>query len=96
MYKRQTYYSEITSSEQENDFAPVAGLDILVDEVRLEYWMELDGETGKGEIFPVWSFAGHTKTRYETGMEERISGQWVMLTADARDGNILQTWVQIN
>ena len=42
------------------------------------------------------SFAGHTKTRYETGMEERISGQWVMLTADARDGNILQTWVQIN
>ena len=91
-----TYYSEITSSAQENDFAPVAGLDILVDEVRLEYWMELDGETGKGEIFPVWSFAGHTKTRYETGMEERISGQWVMLTVDARDGNILQTWVQIN
>ena len=79
-----------------NQLAPVAGLDILVDEVRLEYWMELDGETGKGEIFPVWSFAGHTKTRYETGMEERISGQWVMLTADARDGNILQTWVQIN
>ena len=39
-----TYYSEITSSAQENDFAPVAGLDILVDEVRLEYWMELDGK----------------------------------------------------
>lgn len=85
-----THYEEFLDPYKKDGIGDLSKFAINVEEVRLEYRLQMEENQSEGQLIPVWNFIGSGSISQMAGTTELKSRPILIL--DARDGSILQTW----